>query len=128
MIERVDLHAGERGGIELPGPLLCQWQHVIQSKDTSEAEERRAALQSAEEVFLSLYDEPEGEGGQPLVNAARDRLKFFLALQLERKRILKPIGGGRYRHVPTKRELSVPSLEITPELISDFQQEIGMLA
>jgi hypothetical protein len=111
----------EREELQLPEAVLCQWSHRMREPAVSEAEARRAALQSAEEVFLSLYEDgQDGEAG-----AARDQLKFFLALQLERKRVLRPLGGGHYRHVPSKREFTVPQLELTPELVAGFLRSDG---
>ncbi len=128
LIERIDILDAEKDELELEGPVICKWGQKIKEKEISEAEERRAALQSADEVFLSLFEEdPEGEEIEESVLRARERLKFFLALQLERKRVLKPLGGRRYRHMPTKRELKVPELEITPELIIEFQEEISLM-
>jgi hypothetical protein len=127
-IERLDIHSDEREGLELEGPVICRWSQLIKEKDVSEAEERRAALQSADEVFLSLFEENEdGEEQDAAALEARERLKFFLALQLERKRILKPLGGRLFRHMPTKRELKVSDMAITPELIAAFQDEISLM-
>ena len=97
------------------GAVSCRWSQWVKEKGITEAEERRAALQSADEVFLSLFEEQPEDGEDSNATEARERLKFFIALQLERKRILKPLGGRRFRHMPTKRELTVPDLEITPE-------------
>lgn len=127
LIDRVDVLEEHRGQLSIDGTVICSWGHQIKPKDNAEAEERRAALQSAEEVFLSLYEEaPAKEDG--LLDETRDRLKFFLALQLERKRILKSLGNRKYRHMPSKRELVVPDLAITPELIKLFQDEISLMS
>jgi len=126
-LERMDIHEREREQLQLAGPVVCRWSQRIKDKGVTEAEERRAALQSADEVFLSLFDDiPEGED-DPAAAEARERLKFFLALQLERKRVLKPLGSRRYKHMPTGRELSVPDREITADLLASFQKEIGQM-
>lgn len=125
-IDRMDCLSAEREGLSLEGGVICSWEHRIKEKQASEADERRAALQSADEVFLSLFEELEGSEDS-MVDEARDRLKFFLALQLERKRVLKPLGNRRFRHMPTKREITVPDLEISPELLIQFQQEIELM-
>ncbi|MEX0330108.1 MAG: hypothetical protein AB3N64_01680 [Puniceicoccaceae bacterium] len=126
-IDRLDILEEERDDVQLEGAVICRWSQQIKEKETSEAEEKRAALQSADEIFLSLFEEPVDGGDEGLVDETRDRLKFFLALQLERKRILKRLGGQRFRHMPTKRELTVPELEISPELITAFQEEISLM-
>lgn len=128
LIERFDCLEGEREGVSLEGGILCSWGHVKKARQISEAEERKAALRSTEDVFLSLYEEP-GEGGTEAsgLEESRDRLKFFLALQLERKRVLRHMGGTRYRHISTKRDYPVPQLEITPELLAAFREEIALM-
>jgi hypothetical protein len=127
LIERLDVLDGELEQLQLEGSVICRWSQRIKEKGVSEAEERRAALQSADDVFLSLFETEDSEEDEEGVAAARDRLKFFLALQLERKRILKPLGGRRFRHMPTKRELVVPDMAITGELIASFQDEIAQM-
>jgi hypothetical protein len=126
-VERADVLAGERDQLRLEGEVLCQWGHRIKEPEVSEAEERRAALQSREEIFLSLFEAEEGEAEEtPEVRETRDRMKFFLSLELERKRILRPLGRGRYRHVASKRELTVPQLELTPDLVASHLRAEGL--
>lgn len=127
-IDRMDVLESEKEGLDLPGPVVCSWGQRIKEKLASEADEKRAALQSADEVFLSLFEEVGEQDEEGLVDEARDRLKFFLALQLERKRLLKPLGNRRFRHMPTKREITVPDLEITPQLLAQFQEEIALMS
>jgi hypothetical protein len=126
-LERMDILDNEREQLQPEGQIVCKWSHRIKDRDSSESEARRAALQSAEEVFLSLFEDLPGGEDTGDVEDTRARLKFFLALQLQRKRILKPLGKGRFKHMPTGRELMVPEIEITPELIAVFQQEIALM-
>lgn len=124
LLERLDCLESEAGAFQLEGPVLCRWSQVFREREASEAETRRNDLESMEAAFLGLYEEEDGDAGEA---KARQRLKFFLALQLERKRILKPLASGRYRHGPTQKVFEVPQLEITPELIAEFGQEFGGL-
>lgn len=130
-LERVDLMPDEVETFSPEGSIICKWSQLIKEKEESEAEARRAALQSTEEIFLSLYEDTataDAESGEtPLLEETRDRLKFFLALQLERKRILRALGGRRFLHVPSKREFVVPDLELTPEMLAGFQEEISLM-
>ena len=126
-LERVDVLESERDQLQPEGLVVCKWSQRIKEREASEADERRAALQSTDEIFLSLFEEQPEPETEDSLGEARDRLKFFLALQLERKRILKPLGGRRYRHMPTKREFVIPDLEITPELVAGFQKEISLM-
>ncbi|NDV62439.1 hypothetical protein G0Q06_08260 [Puniceicoccales bacterium CK1056] len=119
VLERVDVLEEEREQLNLDAGVLCKWSQMIKEREISEAEVRKADLQSTDEIFLSLYDELEEDGDDSAeIRETRDRLKFFLALQLERKRVLKPLGRGKFRHMPTKREFEVPQLELTPELVA----------
>jgi len=126
-VERIDLLESAASELPLEAQVICRWTHRIRKRDTSEAEARQAALQSAEDIFLSLFDKAEGEAPSAETSATRERLKFFLALQLERKRVLKPVGGRRYRHVPSGTVYTVPELEITPELLGAFREEISLM-
>jgi len=110
VVERMDVLPDELEQVNLEGGILCKWSQLIKEHESTEAELRRAALQSTEEVFLSLYEEEEVESEEESVKETRERLKFFLSIQLERKRVLKPAGGQNYRHVASKRIYKVPRL------------------
>lgn len=134
-VERFDVLASEEADCELPGNRICRWRHTIEEKDESEKEQKKQALQSTEEIFLSLYeeedDEPGGEGEDKDSTEdsehTRDILKFFLALQLERKRVLRQQGPGRYLHIKAKRVYPVPEIELNEELIREFQYQLPKL-
>lgn len=117
-IERADVLAQERGDLQLEGGFLCRWCHRIRERGATEAELRREALQNSEAVFLSLYEEGGEEAAAPESGLTRAQLKFFLAVQLERKRVLRHLGPGRYRHVALKRVFEVEEFPFTPELVS----------
>lgn len=127
MIERVDVLDANRDRLAIPGNVICSWGHRIKDREATEAEEKRAALQSADDIFLSLYEDTPADEDE-LLEEARDRLKFFLALQLERKRVLKPLGKRKFKHMPSKREFVVPDMAITPELITRFEKEISLMS
>lgn len=127
LVERIDLLESEEAELPVEARVLCRWTHRIKKRDTSEAEARQAALQSAEDVFISLFEKNDREEEDPETLATRDRLKFFLALQLERKRVLKPVGGRRFRHTASGTVYPVPELEITPELVGEFSEEIALM-
>jgi hypothetical protein len=127
LLERMDILQEEQGQLDLEGAVICRWSQRIKDREATAAEERRAALQSADDIFLSLFDEIPGGEDDPAAAESRQRLKFFLALQLERKRVLKPLGSRRFKHMPSARELSVPDMEITSDLLTRFQQEIALM-
>jgi hypothetical protein len=61
------------------------------------------------------------------------RLLQFLALMLERKKILKPRGRSadgarnRYEHAKTKQIFEVPVGELTPEFFIAVQEQLTVL-
>lgn len=120
LLERADVLADERPELQLEGAFLCRWCFRIREKGATEAELKREALQNSEAVFLSLYDDESEEASSegPAGGLSREQLKFFLALQLERKRILRQLGPGQYRHMPSKRVFKVQAFEFTPELVA----------
>ena len=97
--ERFDVLETESPGFVPPGKLLCRWSQVVKPRE-SQAAERRAAIQSAEDMFLSLEDEDEDDAGDATSDPDRALLRYLLAIVLERKRILRPVRGERslYRH------------------------------
>lgn len=127
-LERMDLHESELGEAPMPEKIVCKWAVVIKEKQPTEADARRAATLGAEELFLQLVEErdsvatPDREE-DATVQAARERLVFMLALQLDRRRVLRSVGRGRYLHIKTKRLLTVPDLEITAELVQHLHAE-----
>jgi hypothetical protein len=117
-LERIDILDDEQSDVPQGRTWMAKWSQEIREAELSPAEEARSRLMDAEGLFLSLYEEEAVLS--PEAVAERDRLKFFLSLQLERKRVLKPLGAGRYRHMPTKQELMVPQFEMTPELVAAY--------
>lgn len=138
-LERADVLPDHADAFSPPGLLLGRWSREIRDNTDEEKEARRAMLVSTEELFLSLLD---GEEAAPLpvdedadsAEAAelRGRLLQVLALQLERKRILRPMGkpvDGRqpYLHVKSKRELAVPASDLEPENLLRVQEQLSAL-
>ncbi len=127
-IQRADVHVEEANEFTPSGILLGWWEQVMKNYD-NEAEAKRQAILSSEELFLSLYEEKE--------NAAEeaDVLKYLLALMLERKRILKPIDKvaeghtQRYLHTRTKKEFSVPFVDIMTKSAQGVMDQLkGVIA
>jgi hypothetical protein len=128
---RADLRLEEVEAFELPGNLIGRWTREVKHPD-DEAAEARDRMASAEDFFHSLYAHEGGDAGE----GGRDRevvdsLKHLLALLLERKRILRPVGPRRstgeqvYRQTKSKREFSVPIVEISPQLMLKIEDSIG---
>ncbi|MGC6424834.1 MAG: hypothetical protein ACON4O_07605 [Lentimonas sp.] len=122
---RADLLETELEGFELPGEVLGRWTRVVKDPE-GEAANAHETMASAEDFFFSLYEVEQRDAKEE-----SDMLKHLLALMLERKRVLKAVGARetegaqRYRHVKTKRELLVPVVDISTELMFKIQDTIG---
>ena len=86
---------------------------------------RRMALSSSEDFFVSLFDESSG-----VTTDEADVVKQMLALLLERKRILRPVGRPKsgiqkYVQVSTKREFDVPQKNLDTDMIIKIQNQLG---
>ncbi len=122
---RADLQPEELASFELPGEVLGRWSRVVKDPD-DEAANARETMASAEDFFFSLY-----ENQEPEAKEESDMLKHLLALMLERKRVLRAAGPRQvegnqtYIHVKTKREVIVPIVEISTELMLKIEDTIG---
>lgn len=123
---RADLLESELSEYQQVGTLIGRWARVMRSPDEM-TQNAQATLASAEEFFLSLFEHEPAEGDREMVHA----LMHILGLMLERKRVLRPIGVRQlageqlYRHVKSKRELSVPVVDISFELMTQLENTLG---
>jgi len=124
---RADLLVAEADDFAPPGEVLGRWTRVVKDPG-DEAAQVRATMASAEDFFFSLYHNEEPEAREE-----SDALKHLIALMLERKRVLRAIpprrtgGEQRYLHVKRKEELSVPIVDVAPELMRRIEDSIGEL-
>jgi hypothetical protein len=125
---RADLRPDEVAAFELPGEVLGRWARVVKDPD-DESVSARETMASAEDFFFSLYENDAGVAGA--ASEESDMLKHLLSLMLERKRVLRAIGTRQhageqtYLHVKTKRQLKVPIVDISTELMLKIQDTIG---
>jgi hypothetical protein len=124
-VERFDLREGAEAGFTPPGRVACRWRHLFTPRSTVNPD--RTLKLTAENLFLTLAD-PANE-----LSVEDTRLVQFLALMLERKRVLRPKGrsedGGRliYEHAGTKTRLEVAAGEFTPEFFLAVQDQLSVL-
>lgn len=124
-VGRIDLLVDELEAFEIPGQALGRWVRVVKHPDEA-ANNAQETMASAGDLFFSLY-ESDAESTDPTVSA----LKHVLALMLERKRVLRAIGTRqvsgeqRYLHVKQKKEIIVPIVEISVELMTQMQDALG---
>lgn len=108
------------------GVTACRWVHAYKPRKHGENPDRALKLTS-ENLFVTLADpttEPTPEN---------TRLLQFLALMLERKRILRPKGlsadgaRNRYEHAKSKQIFEVPAGELTPQFFVAVQEQLSIL-
>jgi hypothetical protein len=125
-VMRYDVLESERAGFAPSGVVACSWAHVFKPRKVNENPERELKL-TAENLFVTLAD--------PAVELApeNERLVQFLALMLERKKLLRPKGraadGVRnlFEHAKTKLIYAVPAGELSPEFFIAIQEQLSVL-
>lgn len=126
-VVRIDVQAAEEENLELPpGRVACRWVQAFKPKVIEENPERDLKL-TAENLFLTLAD-PSNE-----LSEDDGRLVQFLALMMERKRLIRPRGRNAdgtkdvYIHRGTKNLYEVPVGELTPEFFIAVQDQLSIL-
>lgn len=124
-IARYDVLEANLAQFAPEGFVACRWVH--QFKPRTQENSDRALKLSAENLFITLAD-PTNE-----LNVESTRLVQFLALMLERKKLLRPKGrsadGAKnvYEHAKTKQLFEVPVGELTPEFFVAVQEQLTVL-
>ena len=125
-IVRYDVLAAQASGFAPAGFVVCRWMQIYKPQAGQENAGRLLKL-TAENLFLTLAD--------PAVELAPEnvRLVQFLALMLERKKLLRPRGrtaGGERQileHMRTKQTYEIPAGELTPEFFVAIQEQLSAL-
>lgn len=123
---RCDVLESEEGGLRPEGELICRWVQVFKPKAKEENPDRVLKL-TAENLFLTLADST----NEP--NPANTPLLQFLALMLERKRVLRLRGRtadgecSLYEHMPSRRMYEVPVGDMSPEFFVKIQEQLSVL-
>ncbi|HVT74662.1 MAG TPA: hypothetical protein VHD61_16125 [Lacunisphaera sp.] len=125
-VARRDLLAAEDGRFMPPAFVYCRW--VVAFKNRKATENPALTLRlTAENLFLTLAD----PAAEP--SAANTPLLQFLALMLERKKLLKPRGltedGARqiFEHMPSHQLYEVPVGELDVEFFQKIQEHLHVL-
>lgn len=125
-IVRYDVLEAHAAGFAPEGYMACRWVQVFKPRRAGENPDRVLKL-TAENLFVTLADpttEPTPEN---------TRLLQFLALMMERKKILRPRGRSadglrnRYEHARSKAIFEVPAGELTPEFFVAVQEQLSVL-
>lgn len=125
-VVRYDVLEAAKTDFTVPGFVACSWGHVFKPRKAGENPERELKL-TAENLFVTLAD--------PAIEIApgNERLVQFLALMLERKKLLRPKGraadGVRnlFEHAKTKLMYAVPAGELSPEFFMAIQEQLSVL-
>ena len=125
-VRRFDLIAASADGFAPEGTLACRWVHIFRPR-AREGDSDRALKLTAENLFLTLAD--------PMTEQAPEtaRMVQFLALMLERKRILRSRGlnadGTRtiLEHLRTRQRYEIPAEELTPQFFVAIQAQLTVL-
>jgi hypothetical protein len=108
------------------GFVACKWVQAYKPRRAGDNPDRALKL-TAENLFVTLADpttEPTPEN---------IRLLQFLALMLERKKILRPRGLSadglrtRYEHAKSKAFFEVPTGDLSPEFFVAVQEQLSVL-
>jgi len=125
-ILRYDVLASRAEGFAPEGHVACRWIHVFKPKAHDDNPERTLKL-TAETLFLTLAD-PNTE-----LTPDNERLVRFLALMLERKKLLRARGRTAdgikdiFEHGRSKQSYQVPAGEMTPEFFTAVQEQLSVL-
>jgi len=124
-IVRYDLLEAQAASFFPEGFVACRWVHVFKSRKDENPE--RSLKLNAENLFLTLADATNE------LNVESTRLVQFLALMLERKKLLRPRGQSAdgtknvYEHAKTKQRFEVPTGDLTPEFFVAVQEQLSVL-
>jgi hypothetical protein len=125
-IVRYDVLEAQAANFAPEGFVACRWVHAFKPRRGDENPDRTLKL-TAENLFFALADpatEPTPEN---------TRLVQFLALMLERKKIIRPRGRSAdgeknvFEHAKTKQRFEVPAGELTPEFFVAVQEQLSVL-
>jgi hypothetical protein len=123
---RRDLLELEDGRFMPPAFIYCRW--VVAFKQRKADENPALTLKlTADNLFLTLAD----PANEP--NATNTPLLQFLALMLERKKLIKPRGisedGQRqiYEHMATHQLYEVPLGDLNADFFQKIQEHLGVL-
>ena len=126
MMGRRDLLESEDANLVKPAQIYCRWVVVFKPRLLQENADRNLKL-TAETLFLTLADpnNPPSEMNTPMVQ--------FLALMLERKRLIKLRGLTEdkqrqiFEHMPSHQMYEVPVGNLDQSFFMKIQEQLGVL-
>lgn len=133
-VARRDLLESEDGRFMPPAFIFCRWVTAFKPRRDDGNSERNLKL-TAENLFLTLAI-PAGATSDTIDESSQGLntpLLQFLALMMERKRLIKPVGysedGTRqvYEHRSSHQRYEVPVGELNQEFFIKIQEHLGVL-
>jgi hypothetical protein len=132
-VARRDLLEGEDGRFMPPAFIYCRW--VVAYKPRRDDNSERNLKLTAENLFLTLAI-PVGATAETIDASSQGLntpLLQFLALMMERKKLIKPVGftedGARqvYEHRASHQRYEVPVGDLNQEFFMKIQEHLGVL-
>lgn len=123
---RRDVLVSEAANMQAPAEIFCRWVISYKPRKAGENADRNLKM-TAENLFVTLADptNPPDETNTPLLQ--------FLALMLERKKILKPRGqtpdGARniFEHARSHQMYEIPVGDLNAEFFVKIQSQLDVL-
>lgn len=123
---RRDVIESEAANMQAPAEIFCRWVISYKPRKAGENADRNLKM-TAENLFVTLADptNPPDETNTPLLQ--------FLALMLERKKILKPRGqtpdGARnvFEHARSHQRYGIPVGDLNAEFFVKIQGQLDVL-
>lgn len=130
LVARMDYLCGVEEEPELPERRLARWEWKVRERLDGKAE-ARARVASAEEFFLSLFeDDGVGETGEEVLEQ-KELLKYLFGLLLERRKVLKlsdSAGHARerltYLHPSSGKSFDVQVVHVSPSSVARIEAHL----
>ena len=129
-LSRIDVLNEYADQVAPEGEIVGRWTRVIKPPNSSESEEQKQAVQSAEDLFISMAESVD----VAIRSNSSKCMIYILAIYLERKRILRsiPMSGIpqhylNFQHRKTKTDYLVEQVEMTPENIAHIENNLSIL-
>lgn len=123
-LTRFDVLRDQIDNFSVSGEIIGQWKRIITLEKNLKINLQQQ-LANQEEFFFSLFN---GEKSRE-----KEVLKQLLALLLEKKRIIRPMGESldgiqNYIHIRTKETFKISVSDILPEELTSIENVFEMLA
>lgn len=123
--QRLDCTEAAARAYQPEGREVCRWRIRFAAPDTSAHELRKAARQTAEDLFKDLHEKHRVASLQ----ADEALLLNLLATHLERQKVLRGIAAGtpQFLHIREKKTYHLPSCEWDPLALASMLNQLGPL-